>query len=120
MKAKHAIIVLVVALMLGIGIKKFSSEINKFLELTPFKNLFALKTSYDYDLIIVGSGLAGLTSAFEANKLFNGQKKILILEKMPKFGGNSAKATSGINMLNTPLQEKEGVKDSMIYFIKIQ
>ena len=118
MKAKHAIIVLVVALMLGIGIKKFSSEINKFLELTPFKNLFVSKTNYDYDLIIVGSGLAGLTSAFEANKLFNGQKKILILEKMPKFGGNSAKATSGINMLNTPLQEKEGVKDSFDIFYK--
>ena len=37
---------------------------------------------------------------------------------MTKFGGNSAKATSGINMLNTPLQEKEGVKDSFDIFYK--
>ena len=37
---------------------------------------------------------------------------------MPKVGGNSAKATSGINMLKTPLQEKEGVKDSYEIFYK--
>ncbi len=69
-------------------------------------------------MIIVGSGLTGLTAAFESNKLFNGEKKILVLEKMPKFGGNLSKATSGINMLNTPLQEKEGVKDSYEIFYK--
>ena len=69
-------------------------------------------------MIIVGSGLTGLTAAFESNKLFNDEKKILALEKMPKFGGNLSKVTSGINMLNTPLQEKEGVKDSYEIFYK--
>ena len=123
MKARSAIIILVLAIIIGTGIKKYSSEIPKYisniLEITRLKNKFyGSRTSYDYDLIIVGAGLAGLTSAFEANKLFNGQKKILILEKLPKMGGNSAKATSGINMLNTPLQEKEGVKDSYEIFYK--
>ena len=123
MKTRNAIIILVIAIIIGTGIKKYSNEIPKYisniLEITRLKNkFFGSKTNYDYDLIIVGCGLAGLTSAFEADKLSKGQKKILLLEKLPKFGGNSAKATSGINMLNTPLQEKEGVKDSFDLFYK--
>ena len=123
MKATNEIIVLIIAVIIGTGIIKYSEKMPKYitnmLEITRLKNkYFGSKTNYDYDLIIVGAGLAGLTSAFEANKLSEGQKKILILEKLPKFGGNSAKATSGINMLNTPLQEKEGVKDSFDLFYK--
>ena len=123
MKARNALIILVFAIILGVGIRKYPTEfkyyVTNILEITRLKNLFkASTTTYDYDLIIVGSGLAGLTAAFESNKLFKGQKKILVLEKTPKFGGNSAKATSGINMLNTPLQEKEGVKDSFDIFYK--
>ena len=123
MKARNALIILVFSIIIGVGIRKYPTEFNLFitniLEITRLKNLFkSSKTTYDYDLIIVGSGLAGLTAAFESNKLFNGEKKILVLEKMPKFGGNLSKATSGINMLNTPLQEKEGVKDSYEIFYK--
>lgn len=109
MKARNALIILVFAVIIGVGIRKYPTELNYYvtniLEITRLKNLFkSSTTTFDYDLIIVGSGLAGLTAAFESDKLFKGEKKILILEKMPKFGGNSAKATSGINMLNTPLQ----------------
>ena len=123
MKARNAIIILIIAIIIGAGIRRYPTEVKKYvtniLEITRLKNIFKSSTiSYDYDLIIVGSGLAGLTAAFESNKLFNGEKRILVLEKLPKFGGNSAKATSGINMLNTPLQEKEGVKDSFDLFYK--
>ena len=123
MKARNALIILVFAIIIGVGIRKYPTELNYYvtniLEITRLKNLFkSSTTTYDYDLIIVGSGLAGLTAAFESDKLFKGQKKILVLEKMPKFGGNSAKATSGINMLNTPLQEKERVIDSFEIFYK--
>lgn len=121
MKFSHALIMLAIAIIIGTGIKKYYTEIPKYvtsiLEIVRLKNRMRGQTSsYDYDLIIVGAGLAGLTSTFEANKLFKGQKKILVLEKLPKFGGNSAKATSGINMLSTPLQEQEGVKDSFDLF----
>ena len=80
MQYRHAIIILVAAIIIGTGIKKYSSEIPNYisniLEITRLKNkFFSSKTSYDFDLIIVGSGLAGLTSAFEANKLFDGKKK---------------------------------------------
>ena len=123
MKVRNALIILVLAIIIGTGIKKYPTELRYYvtniLEITRLKNLFkSSQITYDYDLIIVGSGLAGLTAAFESNKLFKGEKKILLLEKTPKFGGNSAKATSGINMLNTPLQEKEGVKDSFEIFYK--
>ena len=34
----------------------------------------------NYDLIIVGAGLSGLTAAYEANKLTNNTLRILLLE----------------------------------------
>ena len=91
MKARNALIILVFAIIIGVGIRKYPTEFNHYvtniLEITRLKNLFkSSTTTYDYDLIIVGSGLAGLTAAFESNKLFNGEKKILVLEKMSKLG----------------------------------
>ena len=70
----------------------------------------------EYDIIIVGAGLAGLTSAYEANLISNGKLKILLLEQEKKYGGNSIKASSGINILNSPIQEKEKIKDSYNLF----
>ena len=123
MKIRNALVILSIAIIIGVGIRRYPTEVKQYvtniLEITRLKNLFKASTiSYDYDLVVVGSGLAGLTATFESNKLFNGKKRILLLEKLPKFGGNSAKATSGINMLNTPLQEKEGVIDSFDLFYK--
>ena len=40
-----------------------------------------------HDLVIVGSGFAGLSAAYAALKA--GVKDILILDKMEAFGGNS-------------------------------
>src|SRR5690348_10457310 len=48
-----------------------------------------------YDVAIIGSGLAGLCAAIEAER--NGARSVLLIEKEPKIGGNSAKASSGIN-----------------------
>ena len=70
----------------------------------------------EYDIIIVGAGLAGLTSAYEANLISNGKLKILLLEQEKKYGGNSIKASSGINILNSPIQKKEKIKDSFNLF----
>ncbi|KAF1775721.1 Succinate dehydrogenase/fumarate reductase flavoprotein, catalytic domain [Phytophthora cactorum] len=47
-------------------------------------------------LTIVGAGLAGLTASLEAANL-DPSLKILLVEKEKKVGGNSAKASSGIN-----------------------
>jgi NADPH-dependent 2,4-dienoyl-CoA reductase/sulfur reductase-like enzyme len=52
---------------------------------------------------IVGGGLAGLAAALEASSTLATEQpaaRILLLEKAPTLGGNSAKASSGINVLN--------------------
>ena len=53
---------------------------------------------------VIGGGLAGLSAALEAHaeaerKSLSGSR-VLVIEKEPKTGGNSAKASSGINALN--------------------
>jgi len=42
----------------------------------------------EHELIIIGSGFAGLAAAIQAKKL--GAKDVVIYEKMPVYGGNSA------------------------------
>ena len=56
---------------------------------------------HNYDLIIVGAGLSGLTAAYEANKITNNSLKILLLEASSDYGGNSINEIDGINILTT-------------------
>lgn len=67
-----------------------------------------------YDIIIVGSGLAGLTAALE---VYDDNLSILLIEKESYLGGNSMKATSGINLLFTHAQNQSGIHDSLEFFI---
>ena len=55
-----------------------------------------IKSHYDYDAdaIVVGSGLAGMTTALE---ILDRGGSVVILEKSGYVGGNSLKASSGIN-----------------------
>ncbi|KDO27846.1 hypothetical protein SPRG_07119 [Saprolegnia parasitica CBS 223.65] len=48
------------------------------------------------DIVIVGAGLAGMSAALEAIAL-RPDTHIVLLEKEDRLGGNSAKASSGIN-----------------------
>ncbi|KAF0700379.1 Aste57867_9084 [Aphanomyces stellatus] len=50
----------------------------------------------DANIVIVGTGLAGMAAALEAHSL-HPTLRIVLLEKEAKTGGNSAKASSGIN-----------------------
>lgn len=59
-------------------------------------------------VIVVGSGLAGMSAAIEAA---DARAKVILLEKEPKTGGNSAKATSGINGWGSDTQAEQGVAD---------
>ncbi|GAA6024808.1 hypothetical protein JCM10207_009287 [Rhodosporidiobolus poonsookiae] len=60
-------------------------------------------------VIVVGAGLSGLSAA---HTLYEKGANVLVLEKNPFAGGNSTKATSGINGAGTKAQEKLGIKDS--------
>ncbi|GMT05486.1 hypothetical protein PENTCL1PPCAC_27660, partial [Pristionchus entomophagus] len=61
-------------------------------------------------VIVVGGGLAGLSATLEAVK--HGATKVILIDSEKALGGNSAKASSGINACNTPTQEKMGIEDS--------
>ncbi|CAJ1199796.1 Fumarate reductase flavoprotein subunit [Companilactobacillus paralimentarius] len=73
---------------------------------TPTK-IDQLKDSYD--VIIIGSGGAGLTSAIQAYEL--GLSPV-ILEKMDKLGGNTTRASSGMNAAETFVQLNHKIVDS--------
>lgn len=71
----------------------------------------AESTHFDqiYDVIVVGSGFAGLAAALEARL---GGAKVLLIEKMPAYGGNSAINGGAFSVAGTPLQKKFGIQDS--------
>nr|CCC90370.1 unnamed protein product [Trypanosoma congolense IL3000] len=64
-------------------------------------------------VIVVGGGLAGLSAAIEAA---NSGAEVVLMEKQPRLGGNSAKATSGINGWGTRAQAKASIVDGGKYF----
>ncbi|AVK61594.1 flavocytochrome c [Lactobacillus sp. CBA3605] len=66
-----------------------------------------------YDVIIIGSGSSGLVSAVQAHEL--GLKPV-ILEKMAKIGGNTTRASSGMNAAESLVQLKHQVVDSYADF----
>ena len=69
-----------------------------------------------YSIIIAGTGLAGCSSAVYSAK--KSTHSILLLEKKAELGGNSRKASSGINFIDTPLQKNQNINDSIKSFIK--
>lgn len=64
-------------------------------------------------VVVVGGGLAGFSAAIEAVKT---GARVVLLEKEARVGGNSAKATSGINGWGTLPQARQGVMDEEKYF----
>ena len=63
----------------------------------------------EVDVVIVGSGYAGLAAAIEAKKA---GASVTILEKMRGRGGNSIISDGMVAAAGSPFQEREGVKDS--------
>ena len=61
------------------------------------------------DVIVIGSGFAGLAAAIEA-KLAGGS--VVILEKMKGYGGNSFISDGVMAAAGTRMQEKAGISDS--------
>ena len=61
------------------------------------------------DVLIVGSGFAGLAAAIEAKAAGS---SVIIIEKMRGYGGNSAICDCGIAAPGTPIQQARGIQDS--------
>lgn len=64
-------------------------------------------------VVVAGGGLAGLCASIEAARC---GAQVILLEKSGRLGGNSAKATSGINAWGTRPQAQQGVIDGDKYF----
>ena len=66
-------------------------------------------------VVVIGGGLSGLSAAHTA--IENGANVVLI-DKNPFCGGNSTKATSGLNAALTKTQLRKGIEDSAEIFEK--
>ncbi len=65
---------------------------------------------HHFDVIVIGSGFAGLSAAIEC-KMNGGD--VLVLEKMKALGGNSIISDGGIAAPGTPEQKNLGIQDSV-------
>jgi len=67
----------------------------------------------DTDVVIIGAGGAGMTAAI---MLKQAGVDFILLEKMPYAGGNTTKATGGMNASETHYQKEQGIEDSNALF----
>ena len=67
------------------------------------------KWDEEVDIVIVGSGFAGLTAAYVAKKA---GANVVVLEKMPTPGGNSIINGGIMGVPGTELQKEKGIEDS--------
>lgn len=80
--------------------------------------LFAQDLSWDaeFDVIVVGSGFAGLAAAIEARKY---KASVLVIEKMDAFGGNSMICAGDMAVPDSPVQRRCGIlKDSPLVMLQ--
>lgn len=66
----------------------------------------------DYDVLVVGAGLAGLVVVAE---IADAGKKVLLLDQEPEasIGGQAWWSFGGLFMVNSPEQRRMGIKDCM-------
>ena len=64
---------------------------------------------YDCDIVVVGAGGAGMTAAITAA---DAGKKVIIVESQAAVGGNSVRATGGLNAAETPEQDQNTFGES--------
>lgn len=64
----------------------------------------------EVDVLVVGSGFAGLAAAIEAAEA---GCSVRLIDKMPTYGGNSALNGGDMAAVGTPLQKEAGVEDSI-------
>ncbi|HTM46745.1 MAG TPA: FAD-dependent oxidoreductase [Polyangiaceae bacterium] len=63
----------------------------------------------EWDVIVVGSGIAGLSAAYE---LGIGGADVLVTDMASVFGGHAVMATGDLCLVGTPYQEAHGIKDT--------
>ena len=64
---------------------------------------------FDTDITIIGAGGAGMVAAITAA---DAGKKVILIEKQAMVGGNSVRATGGMNAAHTPAQDANKFNES--------
>lgn len=86
----------------GLDPEAYKTEVEK-------ENAVAEDTSVDTDIVIVGAGGAGMTAAITAAAE---GKSVVIVESQAMVGGNSVRATGGLNATHTPAQDENEFNES--------
>lgn len=73
-----------------------------------FYNVFYM-TGQEYDVIVVGSGAAGMVAALTA--AHQGLSTVVV-EKAPHYGGSTARSGGGVWIPNNEILQRDGVKDT--------
>ncbi len=66
-------------------------------------------TAQEYDVVVVGSGAAGMAAALTA--AHQGLSAVVI-EKAPHFGGSTARSGGGVWIPNNEVLKRDGVTDT--------
>ena len=72
------------------------------------------KWDEEYDVVIIGSGFAGMACALKAGRA---GLSVLMMDKMPVVGGNSAICGGNVACPVNPVQKAQGIEDSKELFI---
>ena len=86
--------------------------------LTPWKAEAAMlpkKWDETYDVVVIGSGFAGLAAAYEAKKA---GASVVVFEKMRTPGGNSIINGGVVSAAGSPKEKEAGIQDSPELLLK--
>ena len=91
------------------------ADLSKFPKVSEAEDGEKTYEELEADIVIIGAGGAGMTAAINATQA---GKKVIVLEKMPYAGGNTTKATGGMNAAETHYQKEQGIEDSVAQFVE--
>ena len=91
------------------------ADLSKFPQAGESESAVRTSETLETDIVIIGAGGAGMTAAINATQA---GKSVILLEKMPYVGGNTTKATGGMNAAETHYQKEQGIEDTVEQFVE--
>ncbi|WP_026478403.1 flavocytochrome c [Alkaliphilus transvaalensis] len=92
------------------AIKLAGGDIKALSEKKAGENTARETVEYTTDVVVIGGGGAGLAAAVSAHQ--NGAE-VILLEKMPRLGGNTILSGGALNAVDPVRQTKQGIEDSV-------